>query len=284
VNGAKAARVLVLGRHRLALDRPRIMGIVNVTPDSFSDGGRFLPVAAAVDRACAMRDDGADVVDIGGESTRPGAAPVSDSEEIDRVMPVLEALAREAGFRTTPVSIDTRKPRVMRAAIDAGVGMINDVQALRAPGALEVAASCDVAVCLMHMQGEPSTMQAAPAYADVVDEVRTFLGERAAACLHAGISRDRIVLDPGFGFGKRRSHNVALLRRLNDIRGLGFPVLCGLSRKDVIAATANPAAIGRCGANVAAALAAVSRGARLLRVHDVRETVDALAVWHAAMR
>ena len=278
-----AAPVLACGRHRLALDRPRVMGILNVTPDSFSDGGRFLSVEAAVARASAMRDDGADIIDIGGESTRPGAAPVSESEEIDRVMPVLEALAHEAAFRTLPLSIDTRKPVVMRAAIAAGIGMINDVCALRTPGALEAAASSDVAVCLMHMQGEPSTMQAAPAYGDVVNEVRSFLAARAALCLRAGIARERIVLDPGFGFGKRRSHNVALLRHLDVFRELGFPVLCGLSRKEVIVPTANGQAGRRVGANVAALLAAASRGARLLRVHDVRETVDALAVWRAAM-
>ena len=259
------------------------MGVLNVTPDSFSDGGRFLSVSHAVDRAWEMRDQGVDVIDIGGESTRPGAAPVSEREEIDRVMPVLEALAKEAAFRAIPLSVDTRKPMVMRAAIDAGASMINDVAALRAPGALEAAASGDVAVCLMHMQGDPATMQESPVYVDVVQEVRAFLVERAGICLAAGIPGERIVLDPGFGFGKRRSHNLALLRHLDAVSELGYPVLCGLSRKNVIAPPAYARTAERKGANIAAALAAVSRGALMLRVHDVRETVDALAVWHAAM-
>jgi dihydropteroate synthase len=283
MNVAKRGIVLACGRHRLALDRPRVMGILNVTPDSFSDGGRFLSPARAIERAWEMRDQGVDVIDIGGESTRPGALPVSESEEIDRVMPVLAALAQEAAFRAIPLSIDTRKPAVMRAALHAGASMINDVTALRAGGAVELAAAGDVAVCLMHMQGEPATMQAAPAYDDVVQEVRTFLAERAAVCMAAGIASNRIVLDPGFGFGKRRSDNLALLRHLDVVTRLGFPVLCGLSRKNVITAPTHPASTNGIGANIAAALAAASRGALMLRVHDVRETVDALAVWRAAL-
>ena len=276
--GDRYARVLVCGRHRLPLDRPRIMGILNVTPDSFSDGGQFHSALRAVERAHAMREEGADLIDVGGESTRPGAEPITASEELDRVLPVLEALAREAAFDETPLSIDTRKPLVMRAAVAAGASMINDVGALQAPGALEVAAASDVAVCVMHMQGEPATMQVAPAYEDVVAEVRSFLFERAAACMSAGIARERIVVDPGFGFGKRRSHNVALLRHLPALNEIGFPILCGLSRKGVIVAGSAP---GQVVANVAASLAAVVGGALLLRVHDVRETTDALKVWRA---
>jgi dihydropteroate synthase len=230
-----------------------------------------------------MRDEGADLIDIGGESTRPGAAPVSEQEELDRVVPVLEALLREEALRDVPLSIDTRRPGVMRAAIAAGVGMVNDIGALRAPGALEVVARSDVAVCLMHMQGEPATMQLAPSYADVVGDVCAFLAQRAGACERAGIGRERIVVDPGFGFGKTRAHNLALLRGLPALVQLGFPVLCGLSRKNVIGAVAKRDPGDRLAASVAAALAAVARGASLLRVHDVRETLDAVQVWTAAM-
>jgi dihydropteroate synthase len=274
---------LACGRHRLALDRPRIMGVLNVTPDSFSDAGHFVSASRALERACAMRDEGADLIDIGGESTRPGAAPVSEQEELDRVVPVLEALLREEALRDVPLSIDTRRPGVMRAAIAAGVGMVNDIGALRAPGALEVVARSDVAVCLMHMQGEPATMQLAPSYADVVGDVCAFLAQRAGACERAGIGRERIVVDPGFGFGKTRAHNLALLRGLPALVQLGFPVLCGLSRKNVIGAVAKRDPGDRLAASVAAALAAVARGASLLRVHDVRETLDAVQVWTAAM-
>jgi dihydropteroate synthase len=260
------------------------MGVLNVTPDSFSDGGHILSLVHAVERACAMREAGADVIDIGGESTRPGAHPVSESEELDRIMPVLEALVREQSLRDVVLSVDTRKPAVMRAAIGAGATMINDVQALRAPGALEAIAASAVGVCLMHMQGEPSTMQDAPAYANVEREVRDFLERRTRACLDAGIARERIVVDPGFGFGKNRAQNVALLRNLGAFRDLGFPILCGLSRKDVIAPLPGRAPGERIAASIAAALAAVVRGASLVRVHDVRETCDALRVWTAAMR
>ena len=276
-------RTLRCGRHLLRLDRPRIMGVLNVTPDSFSDGGRFETRLHAIERAAAIVEEGADVLDIGGESTRPGAAPVSDNEEIDRVLPVLEALARDAWFDAVPISIDTRKPAVMRAAIAAGASMINDIAALRAPGALEIVAHADVGVCLMHMQGDPQTMQRAPDYADVVGEVRAFLASRAEACSSAGIARDRIVLDPGFGFGKKRRHNLALLRRLDSLADLGYPILCGLSRKNVIGEPSAREPADRASASVAAALAAVARGALLVRVHDVRETADALEVWLAAM-
>lgn len=275
--------VLVCGRHRLPLDRVRVMGVINVTPDSFSDGGAFTASAAAIARACAMRDAGADIIDIGGESTRPGAASVSDQEELDRVLPVLEALVREPALAGTPISVDTRKPGVMRAAIASGASMINDVSALRAHGAIAAVARCNVAVCLMHMQGTPETMQQAPDYVDVVHEVRAFLAQRARACIAAGIAGERIVVDPGFGFGKRRAHNVALLRNLEVLRGLGFPVLCGLSRKGVIEERRRSRAADRLAESLAAALAAVARGAALVRVHDVRETVDALRVWAIAM-
>jgi dihydropteroate synthase len=268
--------LLLAGRYRLALDRPLVMGIVNATPDSFSGDGRAV-ASAAVDHARRLLDEGADILDVGGESTRPGATDVAEDEELRRVMPVLERLA-DAG---RPLSIDTRKPGVMGRAIAAGAAMINDVNALRAPGALAVAAKCDAAVCLMHMQGEPATMQRAPAYADVVAEVSTFLAERAEACRDAGIARERIVLDPGFGFGKTLEHNLALVASLERIVALGYPVLVGLSRKGSIGALTGRSLDARVHGSVAAALAAVARGASIVRVHDVGATVDALAVWNA---
>jgi len=277
------AGVLACGRHRLPLDRARVMGVINVTPDSFSDGGDFTTPAVAAARACAMREEGADIIDIGGESTRPGAAPVSDQEELDRVLPLLELLVREPTLAGTPISVDTRKPRVMRAAIAAGASMINDVSAFRENGAIAAVAHSDAGVCLMHMQGTPRTMQQAPDYVDVVAEVRAFLAQRARACTDAGIARERIVVDPGFGFGKRRAHNIALLRNLDALCGLGFPVLCGLSRKGVIEERRRSGAADRLAASLAAALAAVARGAAIVRVHDVRETVDALQVWTIMM-
>jgi dihydropteroate synthase len=272
--------VIVCGRYRLPLDRPLVMGVLNVTPDSFSDGGRFLDPSAALDHARKMLDDGAAIIDIGGESTRPGAAPTSEREELERVVPLIEKIAALG----VPVSVDTRNPAVMRAAIAAGASMINDIAALRAPGALEAVAGAgpSVAVCLMHMQGEPATMQQAAAYKDVVYEVKAFLAERAALCEAAGIARDRIVLDPGFGFGKTLEHNLTLLRRLSDIVALGYPVMIGLSRKSTIGALTGRDAGERTAGSIAAALAAVARGARIVRAHDVRETVDALKVWCAA--
>jgi len=268
---------LLAGRHSLDLTRPRVMGVVNVTPDSFSDGGRYAGHDAALAHARQMLADGADIIDVGGESTRPGAAPVAEADEIDRVLPVIEALAADGAL----VSVDTMKPAVMRAAIAAGAAMINDVLALRAPGALEVAAASDVAVCLMHMLGEPRTMQAAPHYDDVVVEVRGFLAARAAVAMAVGISPERIVLDPGFGFGKSLAHNLALIRGLPELRALGFPVLAGLSRKSSIGQITGRDAGERIAGSLAAALAAVARGAAIVRVHDVRETVDALKVWLA---
>ena len=276
--------MLACGRHRLSLDRARVMGVINVTPDSFSDGGECIAPGDAVARACAMREEGADIIDIGGESTRPGAVPVSEREELDRVLPVLEALVREPALAGTPISVDTRKPRVMRAALAAGASMINDVSALQAQGAIDAVAHSDAAVCLMHMQGTPETMQQAPEYVDVVAEVRAFLAQRARACIGAGIARERIVVDPGFGFGKRRAQNVALLRNLDALGSLGFPLLCGLSRKGVIEERRRSRAADRLPGSLAAALAAVARGAAIVRVHDVRETVEALHVWAIAMR
>ena len=270
-------RPLRCGAHALDLARPRIVGILNVTPDSFSGGGHPVDVQRAVDHARAMRDDGADVVDVGGESTRPGAGEVAEAEELRRVVPVVERLAREGAI----VSVDTSKPAVMRAAIAAGASMINDVRALRAPGALEVVAAADVAVCLMHMQGEPATMQLDPRYGDVVMEVRGFLAARVEACRAAGIAPERIVIDPGFGFGKTLEHNVALLRGLPVLAALGYPVLAGLSRKGSLGVLTGRPVGERLAASLAGALAAVAYGAALVRVHDVRETADALAVWAA---
>jgi len=253
------------------------MGILNVTPDSFSDGGRFVDRERALAHARQMVADGADVIDIGGESTRPGAAPVPVDAELERVVPLVEAMAHEGIL----VSVDTRKPAVMRAVLAAGAGMINDVRALQERGAVDVAAASAAAVCLMHMQGEPRTMQREPQYANVVTEVRDFLVGRARACEAAGIARGRIVIDPGFGFGKTVAHNLALLRGLRLVAETGYPVLAGLSRKSMLGGFAGRDANKRAAASVAAALAAVARGAAIVRVHDVRATVDALKVWHA---
>jgi dihydropteroate synthase len=268
---------LVCGTHALDLARPRVMGILNVTPDSFSDGGRFLDRERALEHARRMAAEGADLIDVGGESTRPGAEPVAEQEELARVLGIVETLAREG----IAVSIDTRKPGVMRAAIAAGAAMVNDVGALAASGAMEACAAGGVAVCLMHMRGEPADMQRGPAYADVVGEVEDFLRARAAACAAAGIARERIVLDPGFGFGKTLAHNLQLLRALPRLAKLGYPLLAGLSRKSMLGEITGRGAEARLPASLAAALAAVARGAAIVRVHDVRETVDALKVWEA---
>ena len=268
--------ILHCGRHEIDLSSPCVMGIVNVTADSFSADGR-LDWDAALAHARRLLEEGAGIIDIGGESTRPGAAPVPAEVELERVIPLVEALAAQGAV----VSVDTMKPAVMRAAVAAGASMINDVKAFAAPGAIEAIAGSDAAMCLMHMQGEPRTMQQAPHYTDVVTEVRAFLAGRAQACAGAGIASDRIVVDPGFGFGKSVAHNLNLLRRLDAIVGLGFPVLAGLSRKSTLGALTGRDVGGRVSASVAAALAAALRGARIVRVHDVRETVDALAVWRA---
>lgn len=263
----------------LKLDRPRVMGIVNVTPDSFSDGGAHETIEAAIAHGLKLAKQGADLLDIGGESTRPGAAEITVEEEMRRVVPVIEALARETAL---PISIDTSKPEVMRAAVASGAGLINDVYALRRQGALDAAAELRVPVVLMHMQGEPRSMQDAPHYDDVVGDVHRFLAERIFAAEMAGIAKKNLLIDPGFGFGKDTSHNLALLARLERFVELGVPVLAGLSRKRSLGElTGRGAPSERVAASVAAHLIAVQRGARIVRVHDVAETVDALKIWCA---
>jgi dihydropteroate synthase len=251
------------------------MGVVNVTPDSFSDGGRFLDAEAAVAHACRLVADGADIVDIGGESTRPRAAATDERQELERILPVIERM------RGVPVSVDTRRPGVMRAALAAGASMINDVEALAAPGALEAVAASDCAVCLMHKKGDPATMQDEPSYGDVVGEVGDFLAARVAACESAGIARDRIVADPGFGFGKTVEHNLTLLRRLPELARLGVPLATGWSRKSSLGRITGRDIAGRLPGSLAAALLALVGGARILRVHDVKETRDVVLVWDA---
>jgi dihydropteroate synthase len=250
------------------------MGVVNITPDSFSDGGRFLDSQAAIAHARKLAEEGADIIDLGGESTRPGAAPVSEADELERVLPVLRAV------KDLPVSVDTRRPAVMRAALDAGASMINDVQALHAPGALDAVRESTCAVCLMHMKGEPATMQRDPHYDDVVSEVKSFLAGRVAAAETAGIARNRIVVDPGFGFGKTAAHNLTLLKRLGELSAL--PILAGLSRKSTLGKITGRAADDRLAGSLAMALLALQGGATILRVHDVKETRDVIAVWQAA--
>jgi dihydropteroate synthase len=267
--------ILRCGRFELSLERPLVMGVVNVTPDSFSDGGRFADAEAAISHARAMIDEGVDLVDVGGESSRPGAAPVPEAEELRRVLPVVSALR---GF---PVSVDTRHPGVMRAALDAGASMINDIEALQAPGALEAVAATDCAVCLMHKKGDPATMQDDPQYADVVSEVREFLASRIAACERAGVARERIVADPGFGFGKTVEHNLTLLKRLPELAALGVPLLAGWSRKSSLGRITGRDTGERLAGSLAAALLALLGGARILRVHDVKETRDAVLVYEA---
>jgi len=269
--------MLHCGKFQFDLARPLVMGIVNVTPDSFSDGGQHASTAAAIAHARQLIADGADILDIGGESTRPGAAPVSEQQELDRVLPVIEGLCGTG----VPISIDTWKPQVMRAALAAGAVMVNDVNALQAEGALQAVAETDAAVCLMHKQGTPQTMQQRPEYLDVIAEVSKFLGERIAAAEAAGIARQRITIDPGFGFGKTLAHNLDLLRELAAFRALGVPVLAGLSRKSMLGAITGREVGERVAASVAAALLAVQRGAAIVRVHDVRETVDALKILNA---
>lgn len=264
----------------LKLDRPRLMGIVNVTPDSFSDGGQFQAAGAAIAHGLRLAEEGADILDIGGESTRPGAETVSVQEELDRVIPVIEGLA---GRTDVPLSIDTRKPEVMQAAIRAGAAMINDVSALTFwDGSLETAASLQVPVILMHAQGTPQTMQAAPHYDDVVGEVMAFLKARLEACIAAGMAKSGLVIDPGIGFGKTLDHNLTLLAQLGRFHELGVPILVGASRKSFIHALAGvPAAEARLPGSLAAGLAAVAAGVQLLRVHDVAATRQALTVWQA---
>jgi dihydropteroate synthase len=266
-------------RHRIDLREPRVMGIVNVTPDSFSDGGRFVDARAAIDHARRLVDEGADILDIGGESTRPGAAPVSLEEERRRVLPVLEGLLG----CSLPISLDTSKPELMVEALRMGVDIINDVRALADPDALSVVTSHpSCGVCLMHMRGTPLTMQSLTAYSDVVDEVKTFLSDRLHLLQALGVATERVVVDPGIGFGKSVEQNFELLRRQRELLGLGAPVLAGWSRKSSLGAVTGRAAEDRMVGSVSAALAAVLNGARIVRVHDVAATVDAFKVWRAA--
>lgn len=266
------------GSRMLDLERPLVMGVLNVTPDSFSDGGRYFDLDRAVARGLELVRAGAAIVDIGGQSTRPGAEPVPVDEELRRVVPVVQRLR---GLSEVILSVDTSRPEVMRAGSAAGAELINDVWALREPGAIEAARDSGCAVCLMHMQGEPRTMQRSPHYVDVVGEVRQFLQQRVAACRAAGLAADRLVLDPGFGFGKTLAHNLQLLRGLDELAADGLAVLVGLSRKSMIGALTGRGAEERLAGSVAAAMLAAMRGARILRVHDVAATVDALKVLDA---
>jgi dihydropteroate synthase len=257
--------------------RPLVMGILNVTPDSFSDGGRFIAPQKAIERARTMIEAGVDIIDIGGESTRPGAAAVTIEDELQRVIPVIEAVAPLG----KPVSVDTSKPEVMLAAVEAGASMINDVCALQMEGALAAAVECQVPVCLMHMQGSPRTMQQNPCYTQVVNDVFAFLQQRVAACIEAGLPRELLSIDPGFGFGKRLEHNLQLLSELSAFEALQLPILVGISRKSMLGEITGKPIEQRTAASVAAAVIAAERGANIIRVHDVEETVDALKVWTA---
>lgn len=262
----------------LDLSTPVVMGILNVTPDSFSDGGRYISVDAALAQAERMVEEGAAIVDIGGESTRPGAQAVDSVEELRRVLPIVEALAKRL---PVPVSIDTSKPEVMRTAVEAGAGFINDVLALRTPGAVESAAAAAVPVCVMHMQGEPRTMQSEPHYRDVVADVSAFLEQRLAACIDGGITAERVLVDPGFGFGKTLAHNLSLFRHLDRFTGMGAGVLVGVSRKSMIGGVLDRPVEERLAGSLALATLAAAHGAAIVRVHDVRETVDAIKMVNA---
>jgi len=268
---------LTCGTFKLSLARPLIMGVVNVTPDSFSDGGKFIELNHTLVHARGLIDDGADILDIGGESTRPGAAPVGLDEERRRILPVIEALAGG----TIPLSVDTQKPELMRDAVAAGASMVNDVYGFRAPGALAAVADGNAAICIMHMQGEPRTMQQNPHYGDVINEIRDYLAGRVRAAEAAGISRERIIIDPGFGFGKTLEHNLSLLRQLRKFTDIGSAVLAGLSRKTMLGRITGREPAERVFASIAAALIAVQNGAQIVRVHDVAATRDALAVLRA---
>ncbi len=254
------------------------MGVLNITPDSFSDGGLFLGVDEAVSHGERMAAEGADIIDIGGESSRPGADAVSITQELDRVLPVIERLSRVVDC---PISIDTCKPEVMSAAVNAGAGFINDINALQAEGAMAAALQLDVPVCLMHMQGKPETMQKDPCYENVTREVKTFLGGRITACIEAGLKQDKLVIDPGFGFGKSVAHNLELLRNLSQFKDFGLPILAGLSRKSLIEKILGSAVDRRLPASLALAVMAVQNGANILRVHDVAETLDAVRITEA---
>lgn len=253
------------------------MGVLNITPDSFSDGGKYLDQNSAIQQAILMIDEGAEIIDIGGESTRPNAIKVSSKDEFNRVISVIKALRKKTNI---PISIDTSKPEIMQAAVDAGASMINDVNALQAVGSLEIAASTAVNVCLMHCQGSPKTMQNNPVYTDVVDDIKRFFESRIDACIRAGIKRKNIIIDPGFGFGKTLEHNIQLLKRLAEFKTFGLPILAGLSRKSMMGALLNGRKINdRLIANVTAAIIAAENGASIIRVHDVLATKDGLTVW-----
>ncbi len=273
--------LLRLGSQTLSLDRPLVMGVLNVTPDSFSDGGKFFATDAAIRQAERMFAAGAAIVDVGGESSRPGAGQISEDEELDRVIPVIEIISDGTDIA---VSIDTSKPGVMRAAVNAGASMINDVYALRQDGAVEAASELDVAVCLMHMQGEPGTMQENPGYRDIPGDILDFLSKRITACRDAGIDDEKIVIDPGFGFGKTHEHNIRLLASLDRFQELGMPLLVGLSRKSTLGALTGKDVEERLPAGIAAAILAVERGAHIVRTHDVDETIDALKIASAVMQ
>ena len=269
------------GKYKLDLEKPIVMGILNVTPDSFSDGGRYDHIDNALKHAIQLQEEGADIIDVGGESTRPGAKPVNGQEELDRVIPVIEKITSQIDL---PVSIDTSKALVMTEAVSSGAVMVNDVMALQQPGTTEAVAMMDdsIAVCLMHMQGQPRTMQENPVYDDVVEDVFGFLQSRVIECEQAGIDRNRIVIDPGFGFGKTLEHNIALLKHLSEFKKSGLPVLAGISRKSMLGKLLGDVPPDqRIDASVAAAVLAYERGANILRVHDVKQTVDALKIAHA---
>jgi len=265
----------------LDLTHPQVMGILNVTPDSFSDGGEFIAADAALAQAKRMVADGAGIIDVGGESTRPGAAIVSIEDEIARVVPVIQAIHSEFDI---PISIDTSKPEVMRAAVKAGAGLINDVRALQVSGAMQAAVDCNVPVCLMHSQGTPQTMQNDPQYENVVTDVMAFLLERVEACEQAGIARDNLILDPGFGFGKRATHNLQLMKHLSKLIEQGLPVLVGVSRKSMIGKLLNVSVEERLAASLSLAAISVWQGAKIIRSHDVRETVQAIMMCDHVMK
>lgn len=272
-----APTLLNCGKYKLSLERPLIMGVLNVTPDSFSDGGQFLSSTAAIEQGFRLIEEGADLLDIGGESSRPGALPIMVEEELNRVMPILEKLVKT----NIPVSIDTYKPEVMKMALAAGASLVNDIWALRQPGALEIIAQSDCGICLMHMQKNPTTMQFNPHYQDVVSDVFDFLQARVNTLLAHGIKSSRIVIDPGFGFGKSLEHNLALLSQLEHFNEMHMPLLVGLSRKSMIGALVGKTINDRIAGSIAAALVAVMKGAKILRVHDVAATKQALKVWLA---
>jgi dihydropteroate synthase len=265
----------ICGQYQLNLNRPHVMGIINVTPDSFSDGGQFVSINLAVEQALKLIAEGADILDVGGESTRPGAHPVSLNEELNRVIPVIEALS---SVSTVPISIDTYKPEVMRLAIAAGADIVNDIRALQEPDALDIVANSKAGVCLMHMQGLPQTMQLAPQYDDVVSEVKQFLVDRMNVAISHGIAKNRILLDPGFGFGKTRAHNISLIQQLSKLIDIGQPLLVGLSRKSVLGSIVGGDESQRLYASIAASVISAMNGAKIIRVHDVKATVDALKV------